>query len=163
MTIRKHRGLWTIVGAIVILALWYWFRPEKLFINKKVSEPEPFLAGQAAQPIYTGLFSSKLHETRGRVTIYRDGNGLRSLHLTGFHTSNGPEVHVVLAASNDPALESTAPGRPLLLFEVGALQGNDGDQVYALSPQADLAHYNTVAIYCERFRAVFGVANLESF
>jgi hypothetical protein len=159
----KYRGLWMIVGAVVILALWYWFRPEKLFINKKVSEPEPSIVNRAAQPIYTGLFSSKLHDTRGRATIYRDENGHLSLHLTDFHTSNGPDVHVVLDTSSDPALQSAAPGRPIQFLEVGVLQGNDGDQVYALSPQADIAHYNTVAIYCERFRAVFGVANLETF
>jgi hypothetical protein len=30
-----------IIAALVLVALWYAFRPEKLFINKKVDEPPP--------------------------------------------------------------------------------------------------------------------------
>jgi hypothetical protein len=163
MAFRKHRGLWMIAGTAIILALWYWFRPEKLFVNKKVNEAQPFVAGQAAQPIYTGLFSSKLHDTQGRATIYRDSNGGLSLRLTDFHTSNGPDVHVVLAASGDPALQNAVPGSAIQAFEVGALHGTQGDQTYPLSPQTNLSRYNVVAIYCERFRAVFGTASLETF
>jgi hypothetical protein len=163
MAFRKHRGLWMIAGAAIILTLWYWFRPEKLFVNKKVNEPQPFVASQSAQPVYTGVFSSKLHDTQGRATVYRDANGSLSLRLTDFHTSNGPDVHVVLAASSDPALQNAAPGKPIQMYEVGALHGNEGDQSYALSPQANLSQYNVVAIYCARFRAVFGTASLETF
>jgi Electron transfer DM13 len=163
MVLGKHRVLWMIAAAAIVLALWYWFRPEKLFINKKVNEAGPIVANQSAQPIYTGLFSSKLHDTGGRATIYRDGNGQLSLHLTDFHTSNGPDVHVVLAASNDPGLRSAAPGKPIQSVEVGALHGTEGNQIYPLPTKVDFAHYDTVAIYCERFSAVFGTAPLETF
>jgi hypothetical protein len=83
--------------------------------------------------------------------------------LSNFHTSNGPDVHVVLATASDPALQSASPGKVLDTLEVGALKGNDGDQAYKLPANADLARYNTVVIYCERFRAVFGTARLEAF
>lgn len=163
MTFRRHRVLLILIGAAFLVAGWYWFRPDKLFTNKRVDEPTPFATSQSAQPLFTGVFSGKLHDTRGRATIYRDPGGSLSLRLTNFHTSEGPDVHVVLASSNDSALTSTTPGRPLQLFEVGALRGNEGDQTYSLAAQPDLKHYDTVVIYCERFRAVFGSAKIEEF
>jgi hypothetical protein len=38
---HRYRVLILILAAIVLLALWYAFRPEKLIINKKVDEPPP--------------------------------------------------------------------------------------------------------------------------
>jgi hypothetical protein len=38
---RKYRLFILIVAALVLVALWYAFRPEKLFINHKVDEPPP--------------------------------------------------------------------------------------------------------------------------
>ncbi len=160
---RRHKAV-TVLAAIAVLGgLWYLFRPEKLFINKRVNEAAPFAADTSDQPIYTGLLKSKLHETSGRASVYRDANGTLTLQLTDFHTSNGPDVHVVLAAGGDPGLRANAPGTTLTSVEVGALKGNEGDQDYKLPSTIDLAHYNTVVIYCERFHAVFGTANLESF
>jgi len=38
---RKYRIYILIVAVLVLIALWYAFRPEKLFINHKVDEPPP--------------------------------------------------------------------------------------------------------------------------
>lgn len=38
---RRYRVLIVILAAVVLLALWYAFRPEKLILNKKVDEPPP--------------------------------------------------------------------------------------------------------------------------
>jgi hypothetical protein len=160
---RRHKIATVVVSFVILIAAWYLFRPEKLFINKRVNEAAPFAAAASDQPIYTGLLKPKLHETSGRASIYRQADGALMLQLTDFHTSNGPDVHVVLAKANDPALQSTTPGKALALIEVSALKGNEGDQDYKLPPNIDLSQYSTVAIYCERFRAVFGVASLEKF
>ena len=160
---RKHKLLSAVISLIVAGGLWYLFRPEKLFINKRVNEAAPFAANQEAQPIYTGPLSGKLHETSGRATVYRQPDGTRTLRLTDFHTSNGPDVHVVLATADDPALQSAVPGKALASVEVGALKGNEGDQDYKLPANTDFARYSTVVIYCERFRAVFGTATLQPF
>jgi hypothetical protein len=161
--IRRHKTLLGIVVAIVLSATWYLFRPEKLFINQRVDEAAPFAAKGQAQPIYTGKLNGKLHETSGRATIYRQPDGMLTLRLSDFHTSDGPDVHVVLAATDEPALQNSAPGKALTSIEVSALKGNEGDQDYTLPAKTDLARYNTVVIYCERFRAVFGAANLQTF
>ena len=152
-----------IVAVLLAGGLWYLFRPEKLFINQQVHEAAPFMADNSAQPAFTGLLSSKLHETKGRATVYRAQDGTMSLRLTDFSTSNGPDVHVVLAAASDPGLKNNLPGQAIESIEVSALKGNEGNQEYKLPANVDLARYNTVAIYCERFRAVFGTAKLESF
>ena len=152
-----------LAAAVAVTGLWYLFRPEKLFINQRVNEVAPFSTGNSAQPAFTGLLSRKLHETRGRATIYKAADGTMSLRLTDFSTSNGPDVHVVLATETDPGLKGNVPGQALKSIEVGALKGNEGDQEYRLPANVDLARYDMVAIYCERFRAVFGTAKLEPF
>ena len=161
--IRKHKKLSGVVAAIVLGTLWYLFRPEKLFINQQVNEAAPFAANGQAQPIYTGKLKGKLHDASGRATVYRRPDGMLTLRLSDFHTSSGPDVHVVLAAPDDPTLQSSAPGKALTSVELGALKGNEGNQDYNLPAKTDLARYNTVVIYCERFRAVFGAANLQPF
>jgi hypothetical protein len=161
--LRKHKFVMIAVALVAIVGLWYLFRPEKLFINQRVNEASPIASSHDAQPVYTGKLSAKLHETSGRATVYRQPDGTLTLRLTDFHTSNGPDVHVVLASADDPALQSTTPGKALASLEVGALKGNEGDQDYTLPKGADLTRYSTVAIYCERFHAVFGVASLQAF
>jgi hypothetical protein len=95
--------------------------------------------------------------------VYKAADGTMSLRLTDFSTSNGPDVHVVLAANGDPGLKNNAPGQALQSIEIGTLKGNQGDQEYSLPTHVDLAQYDTVVIYCVRFRAVFGSAKLEAF
>lgn len=160
---RRNKALITVVGLFILTAGWFLFRPEKLFINQKVNEAAPFSSTNSELPVYTGLLVSKLHETDGRATIYRTQEGAMSLYLTGFRTSNGPDVHVVLTTADDPALQSSAPGKALQSIEISALKGNEGDQEYTLPAHLDLTRYNTIAIYCERFHAVFGTARLDAF
>jgi hypothetical protein len=161
--LRKHKLLFAVASLIVAGALWYLFRPEKLFINQRVNEAAPFAPDRDAQPIYTGKLNTKLHETTGRATVYRQPDGALTLRLTDFRTSNGPDVHVVLASTDDPALQRAAPGKALASVEVGGLKGNEGDQEYKLPANTNFTRYGTVAIYCERFRAVFGTATLQPF
>ena len=91
------------------------------------------------------------------------GDGSRLLRLTSFSTSNGPDVHVVLARADDPALDQEIVKTGLDYVELGPLKGNQGDQNYDIPASVDLKKYNAVVIYCERFHAVFGMAREESF
>jgi hypothetical protein len=39
---RSNRKLmYAVLGLAVLVVLWYFFRPERLFINKTVNEPPP--------------------------------------------------------------------------------------------------------------------------
>jgi len=78
-------------------------------------------------------------------------------------TSNGPDVHVVLAQSSDENLKQDFVKGQLNSLELGPLKANEGNQNYDLPDSADLGRYDSVVIYCERFHAVFGLAKLDKF
>ena len=156
---------WILTGVLVpvLVAAWWAFRPEKLWVNVKVNEAAPFSSSADLQPTYTGRLAGRAHPTSGRASIYQAPGGKRDLRLTDFTTSNGPDVHVVLAQSSDNNLKQDFVKGQLDDVELGLLKANQGDQNYDLPDSADLSRYDAVVIYCERFHAVFGVANLEKF
>jgi hypothetical protein len=156
---------WILAGILVpvLVAAWWAFRPEKLWVNVKVNEAAPFSSSADLQPTYTGRLAGRAHPTSGRASIYQAPGGKRDLRLTDFTTSNGPDVHVVLAQSSDNNLKQDFVKGQLDDVELGLLKANQGDQNYDLPDSADLSKYDAVVIYCERFHAVFGVANLEKF
>jgi len=151
------------IGTTVLVAAWWLFRPEKLWVNQRVSEPAPFASSDEPQPIYTGRLEGNVHQTTGRATIYEAAGGNQFLRLSDFSTSNGPDVHVLLGRSDDTNLQHETVEGQLDSVELGSLKGNQGDQNYNLPLSIDLKKYNAVVIYCERFHAVFGVARLGEF
>jgi hypothetical protein len=161
--LSRNKWILMVIAIPVLAGAWWAFRPEKLFINQKVNEAAPFASGSEAQPIFTGKLEGKIHPTSGRATIYKATGGTRYLRLTDFTTSNGPDVHVVLVRAEDKQLEQEIVKGHLDHVELGALKGNQGDQNYDLPAATDLNKYQVVAIYCEKFQALFGVAKLEEF
>jgi hypothetical protein len=121
------------------------------------------LGQEKAQPLETGTFHGKVHNTSGRATIYKQGDGRLLLRLTNFKTSNGPDVHVVLIAAKDAADDANFLKSSTDRIELGSLKGNEGDQNYEVPAGTDLKKFQTVSIYCERFNANFGAAPLEKF
>jgi len=161
--LSRRKWILVAVGLPILVAAWWAFRPEKLWINEKVNEPAPFASNTDPQPLYTGRLEGKAHQTSGRATIYKTPDGKQYLRLTDFTTSNGPDVHVVLTRGDDKGLDHELVKGDLDIVELGLLKGNQGDQNYDLPASVDLTRYNAVTIYCERFHAVFGVARLEQF
>jgi hypothetical protein len=161
-SVRK-KAILVAVGIPVLIGAWWAFRPEKLFINQQVSEAAPASVAAEAEPLYTGKLESREHPTCGRTTIYANGEGKKYLRLTDFATSKGPDVHVVLVKAEEPAITKIIVPENLEFVELGALKGNQGDQNYDVPASADVKKYQAVAIYCERFHAIFGVSKLEKF
>jgi len=157
-----RKGIWIAIGLPILIVAWLAFRPEKLWINQRVNEPAPFASRSEARPIFAGRLEGRAHPTSGRATLYESLGGKRYLRLTDFTTSNGPDVHVVLARADDPALDQKIVKGNLDYVELGKLKGNQGDQNYEVPVAVDLQKYNAVVIYCERYNAVFGVAREES-
>ena len=171
-----------VVIALVLAGGWYAFRPERLFVNQRVDEPLPAATanenpdamsamtesdamtskgdGMSAEPrvVATGMFHSGTHETAGTATIHEYADGHRVLRLTGFHTSNGPDVQVLLVAASD-ARDNTTVTRSGYIRLAG-LKGNIGDQNYDVPVGADLSKYRAVTIWCRRFAVNFGTAPL---
>jgi hypothetical protein len=118
---------------------------------------------QSGTPEATGTFHGQVHATSGKVAIYDGKNAEKTLRLTQFKTSNGPDVHVVLIAANDAMDNDNFLDKKIDRVELGKLKGNEGDQNYTIPAGTDLSKFKTVVIYCERFNATFGAAPLEKF
>ena len=159
----RNRSILVLIGVSVLVGAWWAFRPEKLFINQKVNEAAPMALSSEPEALYTGKLEGKIHQTSGRATVYKSTDGKEYLRLSDFTTSNGPDVHVLLVRAEDKALGGEIVKGELDGVELGALKGNQGDQNYDLPASVDLNKYQAVAIYCERFHAIFGVARLERF
>ena len=113
-----------------------------------------------AKTLFSGKFHGKVHKTEGRATVYQEADGKLVLRLTGFKTSNGPDVHVVLVAAYE---DGNSLKSDMERVELGKMKGNEGDQNYEIPAGTDLTKFRTVSIYCERFNANFGAAPLEKF
>ena len=147
--------------AVILAAIaWYAFRPERLVVNRRVDEAMPNAqGGPSAQAVESGRFYSILHPTEGTATIYQMPDGTRILRFTSFSTSNGPDVHVYMVASDDA--KDAAAVEKAGFVDLGVIKGNIGDQNYTLSSDLDLAKYRAVSIWCTRFSVNFGAAPLR--
>ena len=144
---------------------WYAFRPELLFINKTVSEEFPGGAAVASiekgpMVVTKGDFKGLAHETQGIATIYQLPDGKRTLRLTSFETSNGPDVHVYLTA--DDVEKGNDAVKAAGFIDLGSMKGNKGDQNYDIPAAADLNKFKNVTIWCARFGVNFGQAALAA-
>ena len=140
-------------------AAWYAFRPDRVFTNQRVNEQFP-TAMAASSQLASGQFHSGAHETKGMASVFQLADGKKTLRLTNFTTSNGPDVHVYLVAAADAKDSDTVTKAEVV--DLGSLKGNIGDQNYDLPANADLAKYRAVTIWCKRFSVNFGTAPLNS-
>lgn len=161
----RKRNIMIGVGVIALAGLWYAFRPELLFINKTVNEEFPRRTAVASiekgpMVVTRGNFKGLAHETTGTASIYQLADGTRTLRLTEFETSNGPDVHVYLiAASVDKGNDAVKAAG---FIDLGSMKGNKGDQNYDIPADVNLNTYHTVSIWCARFGVNFGTADLAS-
>ena len=149
------RTIAIIVILIIIVVLWYLFRPEKLYISETVQEEFPITAqettGSKSSPVVlvTGNFHGVAHDGKGTATIYQLPDGKRVLRFTEFETSNGPDVQVYLVAAQDANDNDTV--KQAGFVSLGSLKGNIGDQNYDVPADVDLSKYKAVTIWCQRF------------
>ena len=129
------------------------FGTAPLMAEKASSNAGPITLGE-------GSFHGVAHDTTGKATVYQVDGGKRVLRLTGFKTSNGPDVHVYLVAANDAKDSATVKNAGFI--DIAKLKGNEGDQNYDLPTNIDLAKYKSVSIWCARFGVNFGTAPLAA-
>jgi len=152
---------------VVVAIAWYLFRPELLFVNRTVNEALPVTAAATrtardvqSTVLATGRFHSVSHETTGVATIHQLNDSQRLVRLTGFETSNGPDVRVYLVAAQDAADNETVTRAGFV--DLGAMKGNKGDQNYEVPANVDLSQYQSVTIWCRRFGVNFATAPLTA-
>lgn len=145
-----------VVGVLLVVGGW-WFRPERAFIDRRVSEAAP---AESAAIVLEGRFESRAHQSRGRVQVLDLGAQGRVLRFDDFHTLDGPDLQVYLLGSAD------ASGRDDLerlgYVALGALKGNVGSQNYWIPDGVDLSRYSAVSVWCRRFGVNFATATLSA-
>ncbi len=179
------------VAAALAVVVALVFQPWLLFIDVRVDDEIPSAApvGEAGEPgrsqappaasgaatpspppvpagpvdLATGVFVSHEHETTGTVRVIEHPDGSRQLALEDLRTTNGPDVHVWLSAG--PVVEGfdgwfTAGGYAYV--DLGLIKGNQGDQLYDIPDDVDLAAYPTVDLWCVQFSVSFGAAALTA-
>jgi hypothetical protein len=158
----KRHIVWTVLALVVLFGLWYTFRPEKLFVNKRVAEPPPTALGRLT-PLYTGSFRSGARDTSGRATVYQQSNGSRVLTLSNFSTSNEPVLNVILLDGSSIANSQNFTPGSTNGRDIGEIKGSQPEQSYALPADVDIDRFNTVVIYSAGLHAVLGTAKLDAF
>lgn len=116
----------------------------------------PATAATVPRPVQVarGQFRSHEHATTGTARVIRDTDGRRYLTLTSFSTSPGPDLRVRLVPGG------SFDGGADEAVDLGALNGNRGDQQYAIPRGIDVSAH-TVVIWCRAFSAPFGSAELR--
>lgn len=173
---------WWLVGGLVVVAVLvaggYWFEPWRLVTTREVDErlpvatdqstPGPTTASGSApgtpEPsgpvdLLRGRFVSHEHGTSGSVRVVSQPDGSRLLTIEDLDTSDGPDLRVWLtdAEVSEDGWHVFDDGR---YVDLGELRGNKGNLVYELPRDVDLADYQSVSIWCERFSVSFGAAAL---
>jgi len=158
----KRRVVWRLLVLVVLFALWYAFRPEKLFVNKRVAEPPPAGLGPLT-PLYTGSFRSAARDTRGLATVYQQPNGNRVLTISNFSTSSGPVLDVILLEGSTVTNSQNFTAGDNNGRDIGEIKASQPEQSYPLPAAVDIDRFNTVAIYSAGLHAVIGTAKLDAF
>ena len=160
--LSKRRMVWSGVTVLVILVLWCVFRPEKLFVNKKVTEPPPASLARLTA-LYTGSFHSDTQEITGRATVYAQPNGGRTMTLSNFSTPKAPGLHVILLDGSSLAHSQNLTLNDNNDRDLGELKATQGEQSYALPADIDFNRFNTVVIYSLGPKTILGTATLDAF
>ncbi|WP_089404409.1 DM13 domain-containing protein [Geodermatophilus saharensis] len=171
---RRRTWVWlgAAVAAVVLgVVTLVWFQPQRLFYDSRVDEALPSAAAGAADStgrigsalptdpvdLATGTFVSLEHETIGTARVVRLPDGSTVVRLEGFETTNGPALFVYLSQN---AATGEEAGFDDEFVDLGPLKGNVGDQNYVVPEGFDATGYVSVVIWCDRFDAAFGAADL---
>lgn len=93
-------------------------------------------------------------ETTGNALLVAMPDGSFLVRFEGFRTGNGPDVYIELSRGGP------LDGQYGDMLRLGRMRGNVGDQNYEVPAGVDLGEYQSIVIWCERFRSPFGSAPL---
>ncbi|HEV8363967.1 MAG TPA: DM13 domain-containing protein [Gemmatimonadaceae bacterium] len=152
----KQRTKLVLAAGIAVAAVaWYFFRPDRAFIDARVSEAAPNVQSTV---LLAGEFRPRTHDGRGLAQVLELPDGQRVLRFSSFETLNGPDLQVYLLAA--PDVRDRAGLETAGFVTLGALKGNVGDQNYVIPPGTDLSRYRAVSVWCRRFGVNFTTAEL---
>ena len=126
----------------------------------------PSAQSQRSTATKSGNFVSGEHPTQGTVNITtKDGKSFLELEQSFKTSESGPDLVVILHRS-DNVIGSTKPPAYSLkngdYIIIAPLKKYSGAQTYSIPNNINLADYKSAAIWCRKFNATFGAANLSS-
>ena len=117
-----------------------------------------------AETIRNGNFENAERPTSGNVKVIHSDKKYQVVFGDTFKTWKGPDLQVVLHRSSNLIPELSPPNFPLNpsnYVVVGNLKSIKGEQAYSLPSDIDIQDYGSIAIWCKKFNATFGAANLN--
>ncbi len=143
-----------VVGfAVGIFIFPYWFPPPE--VNEMVDE------SIYRKPLAEGSFvhanpSDPVHYGKGGLVLYD-----QLLHLkSDFEVGPGPKFHVYLVPLRDVVPQTEVQNS--MYVDLGRLKAFTGSQNYPIPAGIDLAEYQSVVIWCERFNVLISPAHLKN-
>jgi hypothetical protein len=101
--------------------------------------------------IAQGSLSGNMNYKVSGVAKAIEDNGVKSVRLENFSSTNGPDLKVYLAKDANAAS----------FINLGNLKSTSGNQNYALTGSINLAEYKYILIWCQQFGVLFGSAQLN--
>lgn len=123
------------------------------------------IGSQNAISIRQGSFEAAERPTSGKVEVAQAGEISHIVLGADFQSYKGPDLQVVLHQAKDLQSELSPPNFPLKESEyvvLGKLKSLNGQQTYRVPAAVNIERYGSVAIWCEKFNATFGTANLRN-
>ena len=180
---RRRTVLIPAASAVLLVVAFglYWFQPWRLWTHSHIDEslpgytpasltasgaPAPVAAATAEPPspapapaptavvLAGGGFRSGEHRTSGTALLIRLPDGQLVIRLENFSTSDGPDVHVILSPN------SAGSDQVGDYLHLGGLKATSGNENYLVPAGTDVSGLRSVVIWCQRFDAVFGSADL---
>lgn len=127
--------------------------------DKKMAEAMPETAAEP-KVLQQGQFkdADSFHKGSGNATIYQLPDGSQVLRFEDFSTTNGPDLHVLLASHPNPVSQAEVMEN---YIDLGSLKGNIGNQNYEIPADVDPSQFKSVIIYCMPFHVIFATASLN--
>lgn len=144
--------------ATVAVGYWTGFRDREVDEDVLVATAQAEGGKRDAAPsgpvsLAAGSFTgADGHAGSGRAEAVQAPGGGRSLVLTQFDVDPGVDVEVYLTTDTESVDDRV---------ELGGLKGNVGDQQYEIPPDADLARYDSVVLWCTPFTVRIATAELR--
>lgn len=154
-----------LIGLILALALTSCQGAQTNSPTATNESPDSLSVEYQSETIRQGSFENAERPTSGTVELAKSGESHLIVLGGDFKTSKGPDLQVVLHRSDNLLPELSPPTFPLNEADyvvLGGLKALKGEQTYPIPAKVNLEDYGSVAIWCEKFNATFGAANLAA-
>jgi hypothetical protein len=146
-----------VLGTGFGVALGFFFFP---FVFPPPPAVEQLTEADRSRLLATGDFihadpSDPVHYGKGKVSVYEKAVFLEA----DFEVGPGPAFHVLLVPK--AGIRRSTDVTDTMYVDLGGLRSFKGSQRYAIPAGLDLAKYQSVVIWCERFSALISPADLK--